>query len=206
MPSNEPAKSNPSIDPAQVAAIAREVIARLKSSSSTNQSNTNQTAASIDDRVITARTIEQLTGNPTQLFVSPGAVVTPAARDEARQRGITINHTVKLPPDQQTHQTRLEITDTANPQRARAVHTQLSKRGISNGSARVVLSDAPARDVHRQCTAHRERAVMVTSPADVRRFADELAPTVWVLDMKRLNITAAANVVTEITRLGKSNQ
>ena len=84
MPSDTPA-NNQQIDPALVAAIAREVIARLKSTS-----KTNQTAASIHDRVITAGTIERLSGTPTQVFIAPGAIVTPAARDAARQRGIAI--------------------------------------------------------------------------------------------------------------------
>lgn len=199
MPSDGRASSSKQIDPAWVAAIAREVIARLRSTSKTSQS-----AASIDDRVITAGTIEQLSGTPTQLFIAPGAIVTPAARDEARQRGIAINHTVNLPADQQPNHGRLEIIDSATPERARAVRTQLARRGINHGRARVVLSDTPGREVHGQCATHRERAVMVATATDVQRFADELAPTVWVLDMKRLNITAATNVVAQITQLGKS--
>lgn len=201
MPSDERAIVNQQIDPATVAAIAREVIARLKSTSKTNQS-----AASLDDRVITAGTIEQLIGKPTQLFIAPGAIVTPAARDEARQRGITINHTLDVPAQQQPNRGRLDIIDSIKPERAQAVRTQLARRGTNNGSARVVLSDTPGRDVHQQCTAHRERAVMITAVADVQRFADELAPTVWVLDMKRLNIAAATNVVTQITQIGKSTR
>ena len=49
-------------------------------------------------------------------------------------------------------------------------------------------------------------AVMIANATDVPRFAEELAPTVWVLDMKRLNISAATNLVTQITRLGNPSR
>lgn len=201
MPSVKRASRDQQIDPAIVAAIAREVIARLGSTS-----KTNQTAASIDDRVITAGTIEQISGHPTQLFVMPGAIVTPAARDEARRRGIAIHHTVNLPTDQHPDQRRLEIIDSKQPDRAQAVRTQLAKRGIGDGSATVLLSDTPARDVHEQCAARHERAVMIANAMDVSRFAEELDPTVWVLDMKRLNLSAATNLVAQITRLGSPSR
>lgn len=113
-------ESSKQIDPALVAEIAREVIARLKSTS-----KTNQTAASIDDRVITAGTIAGLSGKPTQIFIAPGAIVTPAARDEARQRGIAIHHTVNLPADQQPNHGQLEIIDAAQPERAEMVPPSL---------------------------------------------------------------------------------
>ena len=41
---------------------------------------------------------------------------------------------------------------------------------------------------------------MVGSIEDVNRFASELEATVWVLDMKRLNLTAALNVAAQISR------
>jgi hypothetical protein len=44
---------------------------------------------------------------------------------------------------------------------------------------------------------------MIAMATDIQRFADELAPTIWVLDMKRLNISAATNVVARIIQLGK---
>lgn len=193
--------SSKQIDPALIAAIAREVIARLKATSRTNQS-----AASIDDRVITADTIEKLSGTPTQIFLAPGAIVTPAARDEARQRGIAITRTVQLPADQQPKNARLEITDATNPDRAEAIRKQLARRGIADCAARIVLSETPGREVYQRCTADGERTVMIATTTDVQRFADELSPTIWVLDMKRLNISAATNVVAQITQLGRSTQ
>ena len=193
MPSDVPATSNQRIDPAFVAAIAREVIARLKATS-----KTNQTAASIHDRIVTLNIIEQLIGTPTQAFITPHAIVTPAARDEARRRGITIIPTVDLPTNQQPSHEKLDITDPAKPERAEAMRTQLARRSVADGPAKIVLSDTPAREVYQQCTSGRETAVMIASISEVDRFADELAPTVWVLDMKRLNFASAVNVVTRI--------
>lgn len=218
MPADARTNRHDQIDPAWVAAIARKVIARLKSGSAsdsttsvakttTNAANpttsqTNQTAASIDDRVITAATIERLSGTPTQIFITPEAIVTPAARDQARQSGITITQTVNLPATQKPKHVRIEILDAAQPERAEAVHTQLARRGIVVGTARVMLSDTPGLDVYRQCTTRNERAVLIASMTDVQRFADEMSPTIWVLDMQRLNITEATNVVAQIVRMG----
>lgn len=182
------------IDRAMVANIAGKVIARLVA-----MSKTNNTAASISDRIVSVDTLQQLTGTPKQVFITSGSIVTPAARDEARHRGITITRTVEVPQNQQPTHARFEITDAANPERAEAVRQQLARRGIRVDSARIVLSDTPASEVYQQCNAHAERAVMIASVSDVQRFADELRPTVWVLDMKRLNIIAAVNVIARIT-------
>jgi hypothetical protein len=182
-----------SMDPAWIAEIAREVLARLQSAT-----RTDQTAASLDDRVITAASIERLPGTPSELFIAAGAVVTPAAQDEARRRGIAINRSAPLPQSQQPRPAKLQLSDASEPQRAEAVRNQLAVRGRPLPSARILLSDTPARDVYQHCTAGGEVAVMITSLNDVQRFAAELTPTLWVLDMKRLNIPAAANVVAKI--------
>lgn len=200
MPSDVPAAHNDTIDPDLVSAIAREVIARLKATS-----KTNDTAASVDDRIVTTATLEQLDGTPKQIFIASRAIVTPAARDEARRRGITIHRTVNVPEPQQPRHARLEITDSTNPDRAAAVRMQVARRGGAVGSARIVLSDTPAREVYHQCTAGGEVAVMIASVTDIGRFADELSPTVWVLDMKRLNLPAAVNTIVRITQLGKQS-
>lgn len=201
MPKDAQATRNESIDPAMVAAITREVIARLQAASKTNDS-----AASISDRIITVNTIEQLPGSPTQVFIAPGAIVTPAAGDEARRRGIHLQRTIAVPRDQQPSDARLEITDSANPQRASAVREQLDRRGESISSARIVLSDTPAHDVYQRCAERGEIAVMIQSISDVERFADELSPAVWVLDMQRMNIPAAVNTIARIAQIGSPSR
>ncbi len=47
---------------------------------------------------------------------------------------------------------------------------------------------------------------MVGSIEEVQRFASELEATVWVLDMKRLNLTAAVNVAAQISRTGNPHR
>ena len=192
------------IDPAYIAVIVRQVIARLGQSPSTATGNTqtNHTAASVGDKIVTATTIEQLTGTPNQLFISAKAIVTPAAKDAARERSLTITRSVELPPDQVPNQatqpTSTPVSDSTEPMRATAVSNQLARRGITTASQQIVLSDTPAADVYRICSEGSERAVMIGSVSDVDRFASELRPTVWVLDMKRLNLTAAVNAAAKI--------
>ena len=216
----------PPIDPETLAAVAREVLARLGHAASANGSNgsdskTDRTAASIDDRVISANTISGLAEGIAELFVDASAVITPSAHDEARARGITINrgepiaapashavtsHAVtSQPPTSQPpawqHPT---VIDRATPARATAVARQLAGRGIRCGAAKIILSDTPARDLYDQCVREGEVAAMVGSIAEVQRFAGELDVTAWVLDMKRLNLTAAVNVASQIARTGRS--
>jgi cell division protein ZapA (FtsZ GTPase activity inhibitor) len=45
-----------------------------------------------------------------------------------------------------------------------------------------------------------QRAAMINSLADVERFVAELDPTVWVLDMARINFMTAVNVVARIAK------
>ncbi len=197
MPKGQPPHEHERIDPSLVAAISREVIARLRSATP------GTTDQSIRDRIITTKTIESVTGKPTRIRISNSAVVTPAARDEARRRGISIDRTFDLHNSQDeptpSHDLTIEITDTSDPQRAQSVRDQLERRGVIRNASRIVLSDHPANEVHRLC-ATGERAVMIGSINDVRRFADDFGPTVWVLDMKRLNLAAAANAAAQITQ------
>ncbi len=199
-------QTNRPIDQALVARVVREVIARLAASNSTK---TDVTAAAIDDPVVSTATIENIQGSAKQLFVRHGAVVTPAARDEAARRGITINHAVKIVPSQQPPRVQVAggdpsrtfpITDRGQPDRATAVANQLVKRGIDSLTVAVVLSDTPALDVHRLCAVDDERAVMIGSLAEVDRFSVELDPTAWVLDMARINFVAAVNIVARIAQ------
>ena len=97
-------------DPRWVEAITREVISRLERRGRTEHGNpepnnagasaTSHRAASVDESVISVATLERLSGSPSQVFVGPNAVITPAAREEARRRRIEITPTVQLPEDQ----------------------------------------------------------------------------------------------------------
>jgi hypothetical protein len=176
------------IDQALVAQLVGEVVARLQQQDSTV----------CDARVISVETVQA--HQTSQLTISPSAVITPAARDEARRRGIKIQR-VERPAKSVNQSTTHNIIDTDDLKRAETVISQLQRRGGMPSSATVVLSDTPAVEVHRQIVSGK-RATMVAAIADVPRFAAELDPQVWVLDMKRLNIPAAVNVVAKIAQQG----
>ncbi|MGI9471959.1 MAG: hypothetical protein ACR2NZ_10525 [Rubripirellula sp.] len=209
---------NLSMDSAKVAEIAREVIAQLAKSSSKVVSNsqdtsdseatssTRATATVIDAKVITAQIIESISGTPEKAFVLPSAVITPAAKDAARHRGMTLERTIDLPADQRPHPSQIEIIDYADPERADAIRQQVARRGITSGTAKVVLSETPAKEVYFQCAKQQQVAVMITSIADIVRFADEVSPTVWVLDMQKLNFTATVNAVAQIIQTEKADR
>jgi hypothetical protein len=187
--------NNEPIDRDVVADIARKVIARLVAGSDAPDTPT------VDDRVVSIGTLQQLPRSGKRISIRPDAIITPAAADEARDRGITISRTNDTPGQPHTREA-AAITDPARPERATAVCRQLDRRGIGTSSARIVLSDTPASEVWQQCSAQGERAVMISAVHDVQRFADELQPTLWVLDMNRLNLVAAVNVIATITRIG----
>jgi hypothetical protein len=200
------------IDSAFVAEVVRRVIARLQQTNRHPVSKaapctaTAATAASISDRVVTAANIRNLTGTPSQVFVAPTSVVTPAARDEAKGRGLAIVKTIEVAaaqrpelPNQCVNQ---QVMDSDQPDRAAAVRSQLARRGITRIGAQIMLSDTPAAELHRCISADSSRAAMVDSVAAVDRFQRELQPQVWVLDMGRMNLIAAVNVAARIAQLG----
>ena len=197
-----------------IAEIVRQVLARLNSTaeieSSTQviDSSTQKqtTSAALTEQIITSRTIQQLSKQTSQIFVSPTAIITPAARDDARSRNIEIQRTVPLPEEQQPDQQKIEIIDYEQPERSQAVKQQLAIRGITHGTGKIVLTETPAKEVHFQCARKNEVAVMIGSFDDIQRFADEITPTVWILDTQRLNFTAVVNAVAQISKTRRSNR
>jgi hypothetical protein len=203
--------TRPTIDSRTLTEVTREVMARLQEmagsrptpEAAAQSSKTNRTAASLADRVITADTVARLPQGTAELFIAATAVVTPSARDEAAARGIAINYGVDAPVQNQPLPASANIIDASEPARAEAVNAQLAKRVINPGDVKIVLSDTPARELYRQCVELGEVAVMVGSLQEVSRFARELEATSWVLDMQRLNLSAAVNVIAQISRMGK---
>lgn len=204
------------LDPETLAAVAREVLLRLSQvqpattplapSTPRVSSRTNRTATSIDDRVITSGTISGLPDGTAEVFVSARAVVTPSARDEASERGMTINRGAS-PTTAKGHRVDgWNIIDIADPSRAAAVSQQLSRRSLTACDAKIILSDTPAREAHHQCVRDSQVAVVVGSIDEAERFAAELDVTAWVLDMQRLSLTAAVNVAAQIARTRRSQR
>lgn len=169
-----------------VVRIAAEVIARLRA---------NQ-APTITSKVIDTRALETIASGTT-VTIDPKAVVTPAARDEAKQKNITL-HRSRLASGEAVPTNEIELED-HNPDRLAAAKSQLSRRGIRYIGTRVVMSDTPAAEVASQFKRGRV-AVMVGSIADVSRFANEIVADVWVVDMKRNHLIASVNLIAAIAR------
>lgn len=91
--------------------IVREVISRLlamESRAATMRTDGNRFAAAapvsvthqVDDRVITAATLESVPAGTTELLIAARAIITPLARDEAKSMGIRL--TRSGPPEPAT--------------------------------------------------------------------------------------------------------
>lgn len=216
-------------DPELIGRVVREVLARLRRASASEAAGGGHV---LHDRVITAATVSGLPDPVDQLHVPAGAVITPAARDELRSRGGTLvrsgsetNETIdvrrglaeiSLPPTASWQAAAASsaardagaaggVTDSQDPGRAENVTAQLVRRGFSAVGARVVLTDTPAIDLHRWNAAG-HRAAMVRDLRDVGRFAAELDPTVWILDMAEMNLIAAVNATCHILRLERDTR
>lgn len=214
MSTDAPNITNSAIDSALIAEIVRRVIAQL------GGDEPSVRAEPVTDQVVSVATIERFAGTTERLNILPRAVVTPAAWDEAKQRGIAI---VRAPgpsaagdSDPQPAGTgeavnRVDrtahtgmITDTDQPERAESIAVQLAHRGVS-GDARIVLSDRPAAELQRLASGGK-RAAMVRCIADVDRFETELRPQIWVLDMIDMNWIAAVNAAARILQNGNTRR
>lgn len=74
--------------PAEIEQIVREVVRRLRENNGSPEKGSQ--ALAINDRVVAMATIEGRLAGVRQLVVPQRSVVTPAVRDELRQRNITI--------------------------------------------------------------------------------------------------------------------
>ncbi len=191
------------IDPAFVARIVREVIARLKAGRVATANHTR-----VDAKIIDAETIRRYAIG-AELIVDAKAIVTPAAKDEAKLRKIIV-HRGSLdaksggwvaPPNHPIEQPK-KVHDAIH-ERAQAIEAQLVRRGIAWDRTVILISETPAREVANQFSSGK-RSAMITSIDDVGRFGNEMDPQVWVLDMKRMNLMTVVNVIAAITRFQKA--
>ena len=174
-----------------IAGIAREVIRRLREAGPEPPSGTLE-------KLITIETLDRYTG-ASEIGAAEGALITPAAREEASRRGITF----AFPSPSATAAGQPTDDDGSDDATSGILCHQLSRRGLSfpRGNE-VAWTDQPASEVYRRC-GKGQRAVMITSLADVDRFAGELSPNAWVLDRQKLNLVAAVNVAARIARTSK---
>ena len=200
-----------------IADIARQVIRRLRESGSpapTASAPTTSAPASPSpvggEKLITIETLDRY-ASTGQIIAVEGAVVTPAAREEAVQRGIQIQYAapgvavsnIAAPSITSTSGAANAQADASPPtemQVPQSLAIQLARRGITlPAGVEILWTDEPAAEVYRRCSGG-QRAAMVSALSDVERFAAELSPNVWVLDRQKLNLVAAVNVAARIAR------
>ena len=172
-------------DASLIAEIAREVINVIQRDS--------VPASSVSlPKLVTLDSLDSI--SDSRVTVDHRAVVTPSARDEASRRGIKI-----VFADSEAASGTSVRAPVADGQ-LDAFETQIVRRGIAIPSGvRVIWCDSPAEVVFQECRQG-IRAVMVTAVSDVPRFADQFAPTTWVLDRQRLSLIAAVNAAAAIAR------
>lgn len=194
-----------SIDPAFIAAVARKVVARLREGHVEGHVETSAptVTATVAERLVTIETLRQYEDG-SEVTVAHAAVVTPAAKDEARQRSIVIKR--QSVADAIVASASNQTTDNTIDQQESvgaiddAVGRQLARRGVTfPAHVELIWTQTPAKDVFTRCQQGKT-AAMVTSVADVDRFATELSPTCWVLDKHKLNLIAAVNIAARITQ------
>ena len=172
---------------AWIGQIAREVVRRLQSECGSDSSPAV--------KLVTLDTLQRL-GTSGEIHLAPSCVVTPAAEEEAKRRGIQLVHAKTA----HSNETASSATDEPSGHHDDALLRQLALRGVAlPADADVVWTRTPAAEVCRHCACGK-RAVMITAYADVDRFAAEISPQVWVLDAERLSLVAATNIAVRIAR------
>lgn len=190
-----------------IADIARQVIRRLRESGSPGLAVSASTASapaipsrSGGEKLITIETLDRYAGTG-QILAVEGAVITPAAREEAVQRGIQIQYAASSGASSSiAANAQADASPPTEMQVPDSLGNQLARRGIAlPAGVEILWTEQPAAEVYRRCSGG-QRAAMVSALSDVERFAAELSPNVWVLDRQKLNLVAAVNVAARIAR------
>lgn len=182
-------------------------------------------AVTLNQRVIAVADIERLEAGAKILLAAPGVVITPAALDEIRRRGLRMQRTEQgdlagLPSSQQpaaATQVVVCIADSDQPTRATAWQRQLSLRGLQTdiiameeiqrrlqadaGQQAIIFSRLPAVLVCRFCRCAEIRAASITAASEVSRIQGAMRPNLWVLDTERLSFTNAIATAMQCARL-----
>lgn len=212
--------SNANIDPAEIAAIVRSVLDRLRPSQ--EPTTAPQTPPPVV-KLVTVETVETAAASSHKtILVSQKSIVTPAARDEAKRLGVSllqgaaVTTSTKIPASPAgtsvldtsllSHSALLAVHDTTDSDWSQAVINHLSRRGVSavtgsEATTQVVLTNEPARWSHHYSAESGKRAAMIVKLSQIERFSRELSPEVWVLDKTEMNLSLINNAVSVIARL-----
>ncbi|MCC9640903.1 hypothetical protein LOC71_01365 [Rhodopirellula sp. JC740] len=206
-----PATQHAALANVDIASIVEKVMRRLQEQSHTETKSTSD-AHVITDRVISVETIDRLPAGVRSIEVA-GGIVTPAAKDELKSRGITLASS--------TVSTSIETGATGTGKRFVQLQTDLTSRDIRDAWIRqlnsrgidhcpraqrtVIATKHPAKTLLAQIQSGAQ-AVLITRLSDVQRFASEVSADTFVLDMERLNLIELVNAAGSIARLPKRSQ
>lgn len=202
------------IDPAYIAAIVRQVLARIRAAQATGQSET--TGITQHPRAMKLVTLDAVVrcaaSEERVVYIEPRSIVTPAARDEAKRLGVRLQ--LVAAESTSTSQERsasvaarvsLGMIDTTPASWVESASVALARRGISitpgYAAIQIVLTDEPAKQTHAYSSRPAHRAAMLSGINQVERFQRELSPDVWVIDKTQLNFPTVVNLVAKIARL-----
>lgn len=213
---------HPQVDPQLIERIVREVVSRLKVGNAQNAQNGDsvktenradtekQTGTlTLAEKVVSMETLGGQLNNVSQLRLQPKAVLTPAARDELRDRGIEIifDHVVATTtgrPD-----LILGTTDETNAQelsdqlarigiKVQLKHDTCARRLVANLTGRfsttarlIVVVDQPYTATYVANRNQNVRAAVVRDEAELKIVSKEINPNVIVIPVDRHTIVDA---------------
>lgn len=215
-PSNVASSTGAAID---IESIVRRVLSELKVMGNQDAAAKPTGTLVIAKRVIALTDVEEIATTVKQIELPSRAVVTPAARDELRHRGITITKTntdqtaIATPTttpavEPGTRAIDLQTDGDVSATMLSSVKKQLTLRGIrlcNRASVTVILSSRPATTAHHSCGGDR-CVVSINRLDDVRRFLAELSPNVFVLDVVHLHLVAITGAITTIAKPSTATQ
>lgn len=201
--------------------VVREVLQQLSperaastgSAGSPAKTPAATTGYPLADGVISLEALAAVPSGTDQVLIEATAVITPAARDLARERGIRwIRRGSATPAVTETWW----IADTDQPERGEGLSQQLARRNLQStatcpdtllGEAAaerargIVLSDLPAPFVCHACRSPAVRAASVTELNELAAVEASLHPNVWVFDMRRVSLSKAIVLAERCHRL-----
>lgn len=201
---------HPDVDTQLIERIVREVVSRLRNANAHPAQNGNSTETedqagtlSLAEKVISLETLSGKLDNVSQLSLQPKAVVTPAAHDELRDKGIEITFEQAVAKSSGQPELILATTDETNdPQlldrltrigikaelkqdkNVRRLVANLARR-FSTTSRAIVFADQPYTA---NCVANQNpgiRAAVVRDDAEWKIVKKELNPNVIVIPIDR---------------------
>ncbi len=215
-PMNSPATQTATPTNVDIASIVEQVLRRLRDQTNTNGSPSKPathapSAHVLSDKVISVDVIRGIPSGVTQVQLS-GGIVTPAARDEMRARGITLagaesTSAAAIKPASNSGKRFIQLhTDTSSKSIRDALARQLTLRGVDHcprAHRSVIVTEHPATALLGRIQSG-ARAVLITRLEDIPRFASEIDADTFVLDMQRFNLVALVNAASSIAQLSTS--